>query len=320
VTRCLYRQSLAQGPTICSLLMRRLELYSAVQNTDHAIDWCRSRGLLIADCGCPVCASPMKEERDRCQDGRIWRCRRTIAGCRHQTCTSIRHNSIFSQSRLALKDALYLLYEWSIKTGAAQASFELAISEKTVREYYKLLRGVAHNAINRLPTQIGGERLIVEIDECQIGRRKAHRGRVPREIWIFGGIERESVPLKCFIEIVGSRSQETLVEVIRRRIHPLSKICSDGWRAYSCLQSLGFTHGVVNHSENFLNPNDLSVHTQNIENLWCCLRRFLRSKGTYTRKNLLGYLDEFIFRKSYIDPFDTIVSVAEEMLRARDSH
>ena len=38
--------------------------------------------------------------------------------------------------------------------------------------------------------KIGGLNEIVEIGECQIGRRKYHRGRAPNEIWLFGGINR----------------------------------------------------------------------------------------------------------------------------------
>ena len=124
-----------------------------------------------------------------------------------------------------------------------------------------------------------------------------------------------SNPVRCFLEIVESRSAETLLGVIQRRVHPNSNICTDGWAAYNGLQSLGYTHSIVNHCENFVSPLDATTHTQNIENLWCCLRRFLRSKGTYTRRYLGDYISEFIFRKSIIDAFETTLSVMEEIFR-----
>jgi hypothetical protein len=258
----------------------------------------------------------MREEGDKCQDGKIWRCRKTVSGQRHQTSTSLRHHSYFSQSNLALKEAIYLLYEWSVNTPLATASYELAISEKTVAGFYKSCRQTSSLAVEtRLSVQIGGEGDVVEIDECQLGRRKAHRGRIPREVWVLGGLVRGSNPVRCFLEVVRSRNAETLLEVIQRRVHQSSHICNNGWAAYSALRSLGYTHNVVNHSENFISPFDVTVHTQNIENFWCCLRRFLRSKGTYTRRNLSGYMNEFIYRKSFIDTFETTISLMEDMVR-----
>jgi len=43
--------------------------------------------------------------------------------------------------------------------------------------------------INKQP-QIGGNGLIVEIDEAKFGRRKYNRGRLITGQWLLGGIER----------------------------------------------------------------------------------------------------------------------------------
>jgi transposase-like protein len=90
-----------------------------------------------------------------------------------------------------------------------------------------------------------------------------------------------------------------------------SQVISDGWAAYSGLQALGFNHSVVNHSENFVSPNDPMVHTQNIENLWRCLRRFLNSRSSYSRDHLTTYLWEFTFRKCFPNTFETMISAIE---------
>ena len=63
------------------------------------------------------------------------------------------------------------------------------------------------------------------------------------------------------------------------------------------LQSYDFTHLWVNHKKNFVDPNNHIVHTQNIENIWCALRRFLRGYGTNYRNNLEYYISEFILRR-----------------------
>ena len=258
---------------------------------------------------CPQCASEMKEVMDACTDGRCWRCRRQFQGMRHSQKLSVRHGSIFAQSHLSIREILYLLYEWSVSTSIQQSAYQLNLSERTIVSWYKTFRELAGKMINKWqPVLLGQSGDIVEIDECQIGRRKHHRGRKPNEIWIFGGILRASNPSTFFIEIVKRRDRTTLTEVIRRRINPQVRIVSDGWKAYSHLCSDGFSHSIVNHSEEFISRHDANVHTQNIENLWHCLRRFLNSKEAYKRRHIKSYIQEFIFRKLYPDHFEALLS------------
>lgn len=293
--------------------MRRLELYSVIPSNEAAVHWCREKGLLRLFADCSICRQAMHEVSDTSVDGIIWRCTRKLQGIKHDQKRSIRHQSIFSGSHLSLKEIVYILYEWSINTSVQDTAHELSINESTVVKWYKTWREIIEWwGMRRMNERIGGIGEIIEIDECQIGRRKHHRGRTPVEIWLFGAIERGSRPLKLVIEPVLARNSVTLTEVICRRIDQQSRIISDGWSAYTGLREQGFMHDVVNHSVNFVSPTDNNVHTQNIENLWRCLRRFLATKGTYTRRSLHGLIQEFIFRKSIIDPFESIISVIEQ--------
>ncbi|RUS71460.1 hypothetical protein EGW08_020775 [Elysia chlorotica] len=118
---------------------------------------------------------------------------------------------------------------------------------------------------------IGGPGVVVEIDETLITRRKYNRGRLPTQIWLFGGIERVSkrkfiVPLTG--DVAENRTKETLLPLITKYIVKGSVIYSDAFRSYHTLKDLGYTHSVVNHSKNFVDPEDPKVHTQNIERLW----------------------------------------------------
>jgi hypothetical protein len=296
--------------------MRRLELYAEINSAETTLGWCRSRALIAVTVPCPECGNPMKEQQHSGEDGYIWACRRRIDGSNHARKVSVRALSFFSGSMLSIRQQIYLIYEWAVKTTVEGAAHELSISEKTVGKFYKYLRQVVSDTQQRNQSCIiGGFQKMVEVDECQIGRRKHHRGRVPQEIWIFGAVERDSNPLKCLIEVVDTRNRHTLEEVIRRRIISGSTILSDGWRAYAHLSSLGYDHKVVNHSQNFVSPLDSTIHTQNVENLWRCLRRFLSTKGTYTRRHLTGFINEFIFRKSCLDPFETILSLIAAQFR-----
>ena len=44
--------------------------------------------------------------------------------------------------------------------------------------------------IDSINEPIDGENIVIEIDECKIGKRKYHKGRLITGQWIFGGIER----------------------------------------------------------------------------------------------------------------------------------
>ena len=89
-------------------------------------------------------------------------------------------------------------------------------------------------------TQVGGPNKIVEIDEAKFGTRKYHRGRLIQGKWVFGGYERDSK--KIFIVAVEDRKAETLLDVIKKWIHPGTTIMSDCWKAYNCLHNQGYKH------------------------------------------------------------------------------
>jgi len=198
-------------------------------------------------------------------------------------------------------------------TTVEATSYEQSLDEDTVSKWFKTFRTITSRLIEtRLNVQLGGPEDIIEIDECQIGRRKHHRGRERNEVWLLGMIVRGSNPPSLFIQDVKKRNRETLEPIIQRHVNRCSRIFTDGWRAYRRLNNLGFRHSVVVHERNFVAPEDPNVHTQNVENLWRCLRRFLNRRCAYRRKDLMSYVREFMFRKVFIDPFETLISAISE--------
>ena len=85
------------------------------------------------------------------------------------------------------------------------------------------------------------------MDESKFGKRKYNRGKRVEGVWVFGGIERDSNPPKCFFETVEDRSAATFIPIIKRWILPGTTISSDCWKAYSSLQEEGYIHTTVNH-------------------------------------------------------------------------
>ena len=59
-------------------------------------------------------------------------------------------------------------------------------------------------------------------------------------------------------------------------ILPGTDIILDGWASYGHINEICggiYEHDVVVHADHFVDPNDDSIHTQNIENLWMRLKR-----------------------------------------------
>jgi transposase-like protein len=300
--------------------MRREELYTLIQTNQGAIAWCDRMGLLRQNVDCPSCRSPMRCGASSCGDGMAWRCSKTVDFRRHHAQASIRSLSIFAMSNLSIRKIVQLMYEWTRGTGCTESDEELNLAPKTAIFWYKHFRRVAswaHETFIR--REIGGFASIVEIDECQIGRRKHHRGRMPTAIWVVGGIVRGSSPPHTFMEIVPSRSRRVLFHVIARNVARGSHIITDGWRGYAGVDQIGYRHDIVNHSANFISPIDPTIHTQNIENLWRCLRRFLNRKGSYTRKHIKEYLHEFVYRRNFPQTFDSFIDHVRLKLQDDDA-
>ncbi|KCZ79629.1 hypothetical protein H312_02985, partial [Anncaliia algerae PRA339] len=95
-----------------------------------------------------------------------------------------------------------------------------AVREKTVEKYYSDLE------------QIGGDDIIVEVDEAKFGKRKYHRGHRVEGVWVFGMVER-TVERKAVFIVVENRSADTLLFLMKKYIKKDSIIFSDCWRGYA---------------------------------------------------------------------------------------
>lgn len=150
-----------------------------------------------------------------------------------------------------------------------------------------------------LDERIGGENIVIEIDESLFYKRKYNRGRLLGSGWIFGGVERGNHG-NSFLVLVQDRTADTLIPIIQRKIRPGSTIVSDMWKGYDQLSQLGYNHLKINHSENFVNPFERTAHTQNIENFWRWAKRRFRSTTKNNSKRMTR-LGEHIFRKKFPD-------------------
>ena len=109
---------------------------------------------------------------------------------------------------------------------------------------------------------------------------------------MLGMIERVTSNYRLEICLNNSRSESTLIELIKKHIAPGTILFSDCWKGYINLEKHGYKHLSVNHSENFVDP-ETRVHTQTIESSWRPMRRRLRRGGI--RVESLSHLGRFLW-------------------------
>ena len=165
-------------------------------------EWLKTQNLLFdfsdTKCNCGGNFSLLKDN-SASVDKEIWRCQNRQ--CRKKL--SIRTGSFFSQSHLTLDTIVKIIYFWAADYSNKQCHYlECGVSEKTIVDWYNFCRDVCVDILDRDQySQIGGEGVVVEIDESKFGKRKYHRGKHVDGVWVFGGIERDNKE-NCFFMVV----------------------------------------------------------------------------------------------------------------------
>ena len=255
-----------------------------------AFNFAINAGMLYSSINCDKCNQYMGLSKDpSTHTGYIWYCSK----CHKKT--SVLLHSIFSYAKLSFNKVLHLLYCWAHDYSSKQTQFEVGVNKNTVSFYFKQFRNACfEHVINQDFPLIGGEGKTVEIDETLVSKRKYHRGRMLSQIWVFGGICRETGEI--FMRVVDDRTAPTLLDAIYHCIAPGTKIISDQWKAYNELdKSQIYMHETVNHSKNFVDPIT-KANTQRIERLWRDLKDSCRKKCGIPREDVELYLAEFVFK------------------------
>ena len=195
---------------------------------------------------CPDCDGDMALESP--DKPKIFRCKNRY--CRKKI--SITKETFFGSSKLALGQILMISYFWLINAKHETLQLLSGCSSGTITSWYRYLNDLVAMDLSELPGdegQIGGDGIIVEIDESKFGKRRYNRGHRVVGVWVVGGIDR-SEDKNMFAVSVPDRSARTLLEIIRRHVRPGSIIYTDCWKGYRTedLADLGCAHLTVNHS------------------------------------------------------------------------
>ncbi|TRY81225.1 hypothetical protein TCAL_10446 [Tigriopus californicus] len=227
-------------------------------------------GLLSNESMCSSCNAPREiRHSNLVRDHYLWVCPRCYSK------QSLRHGSFFTNAKLDLHQVLYFTYGWAydlpLHFCATQSG---GMTEKTATDWANFHRDICQSFVNQ-NHMIGGMFIDengdlqpeeVEIDETLMARAKYHRGRHPAPIWVVGGVTRRTG--NCFMVEVPNRTRQTLEEVIVEHVRGGSRIYTDGWAGYAHLNEINggmYSHEVVIHEDNFVDPDDERINTQSIE-------------------------------------------------------
>lgn len=232
----------------------------------------------------------------------LFRCRGAKKGKPFDHQSAVAANTWFENLHCHVRQRIILTYafanSFSFKQALNEASIlDTTLSRETVSDVYMYCREVCMASLDRTYSEdgkIGGPGTIVEIDECKIGKRKYNVGRMVDGHWILGMIERGGSGYRLEICPENSRSEDSLLPLIQKHVEQGTEIHTDLWRGYINLESYGYIHKTVNHSQNFVDP-ETGAYTQNIESSWRFLRRRLARGGINTNLDL--HMCEFLWRK-----------------------
>lgn len=218
--------------------------------------------------------------------------------------------TFFQNAKVPINLILFIGYLWFQRATWSQICNIIGVSEEVTTNYIGFYRQLVSLSLDEEDTIIGGDGIVVEIDETKFGKRKYNRGHRVDGFWVFGGVER--TPERKFFSVrVPDRSAITLSELIMRHILPGSIIHSDCWAAYGEISNLvvegtedpAFTLRQVNHYNEFVTSD--GIHTNTIEGTWWALKRHIPKKCDNVDINEL-LLEQVWRRKNHENMWDIL--------------
>lgn len=234
-------------------------------------------GLVFSSRNCGRCRRAMTRTAQRGGIRLKWECtRQSCRSSSKKTKIGFLKGTFFERSTTDRRK-LFLMSFFYVNEMGSQSCWarDLDISESAVCQWIQYCRDILCEAVSVIFDNLilGGPGLSVQLDESVLVKRKYNRGRLVRDVWMFGIVEEDTG--RTVVKFVDSRDASTLIPIIQSHVHPGTTIKTDCWAAYNGLKNLGYDHRTVNHSINFVNPDD-GTDTQRIEGLWSVLKFKLR--------------------------------------------
>ncbi|GFR07507.1 uncharacterized protein TNCT_632041 [Trichonephila clavata] len=139
---------------------------------------------VINEYECPKYAKDIHlVHRNRTIDGSEWRCRVQAKKNPHFVWRSVRRGTWFSESKLSISIILRLTSYWFGKSMNEFLVNDLNINKATVLDWYMFCCEVCMIACVNESAKLGGEGVIVEIDESLLGKLEEEKSEMKLSIW-----------------------------------------------------------------------------------------------------------------------------------------
>lgn len=203
----------------------------------------------------------------KCSSKKIWKKGRG-KHCRDYQCSNCKYHfsdisgTFFAKTNLPISKWIMAIGLWKLGISAVDLQWSIQVTYRNARNILRKLRQTAGD--DRFFQYLQG---IIEADDAYYGgKRKGHRGRGAAGKTPVIGFRERGGRVKTLV--VPNLKKETIKAVAQKYIKPGSTIITDEYKSYKILGKTGFVHKAVNHSENFVDPNDPEIHTQTAENIW----------------------------------------------------
>lgn len=197
--------------------------------------------------------------------------------------------------------AIYLMSTTKAGTSAKEIERQTGVSYPTAWRMMHKIRSMMDSTNDMFAGDI-------EIDETYVHANTFKRSSARRRYGydarrtgtiIFGMVNRQTGHVKVWHVL--NTNFKTFLPLIRENVQYGSTIYTDGYRAYMHLPKHGYNRKATDHGkQQWVDQNDRSNYTQNIENVWSHFKRGI--KGVYRNvsiKYIQLYADEYAWRYSH---------------------
>ncbi len=202
----------------------------------------------------------------------------------------------FEQTRTPLQLWFYAIHLFTTTrhgVSAKELERQLGVTYKTAWRMATLIR--QHMADVDHSNGVGGEGMIVEIDETLIGGSVSGKGSGYKgnKTCVVGMLERGG---DVVTHVVSSRHRGPMEALIQAHVEPGTTISTDEFGSYRYLNALGYDHMTVQHNKGqYASSNGASVNQ--IEGFWRHLKASINGTHIHVSgKYLARYAKEFEFR------------------------
>ena len=273
-------------------------LNEAIKTDELLIKWLSENGLLgqRMSCATHMCELVIQSVMNKGTQTYVWAC--PVQPCSIQL--PITSGTIFTLFRANPRKVLFVILDWLLGHQRPETLVSTGLTKNTLSRANVILRVCAYLIISRSHlNSIGGPDTVVEVDEAELHRRKAKKGRLKQAGWVVGGVQRGPAgSIKpCFFELVQNRSKDVLLDVIHRHVKPGTTIVTDAWKGYAALDLPGsdYSHAIINHSTRF--SDGAGIYTQTIEGIWHHLRRSALPSHGCSIVDIEYFISQHILRK-----------------------